>query len=125
MTRSQRKYITNYGWNFSRKACEEAVKRMQKWDGNRIQMKSREDVMETMKRHNVELEHDNGYNAVYVFHMVLADFYGKSIEDDKHLCLHVKCIIDDRDNQGGNVFRKWYADQVANGNAVEWEDLTD
>lgn len=116
-------YLKHYGWNFSKKACQFAVNKMYKVDGSSIQFQDQETINNMLKRYNITLEHDNGYNAVYVYHMCLADFYGKSITDEPHLAHHIKCIIDDVDNPGGNVFRKWYADCVAKSIVVNWEDL--
>lgn len=125
MPNAQRRYLRNYGWNFTRKACKTAVEGMKKKDGSKVQFLEKEAVMELLRKQGVTLEHDNGYNGTYAYHMALADFYGKSLEDDKHLCVHVKCIIDDPDNEGGNMMRKWYADCVNKGIVVDWDELTD
>lgn len=121
-------YLTNYGWNFSKKAFECAVKAMYKKNPNtgkkeRIDRKSKEEVEEILKKHNIVLEHDAGYNAAYVYHMGLADYFKSSITDEQHLAMYVKDVIDDDDNEGGNVFRKWYVDCVAKGIPVMWDDI--
>lgn len=120
---AQLRYLKCYGWNFSKKACMEAVSQMYKQDGSPIQFQNKETIIDMLKRYNITLEHDNGYNAVYVYHMCLADFYGKGITDEVHLAHHIKCIIDDVDNPGGNVFRKWYCDCIKKGCVVEWDDM--
>lgn len=123
MTESQKKYLSNYGWNFSKKACLMAIQGMKKENGSMLNIESKEAIYDVFKRNGVEILNDNGYNAVYAYYMSYADYYGISITDEKHLCLHVKCIIDDIDNKGGNVFRKWYCDCIKNGIAIEWSDL--
>ena len=55
--------------------------------------------------------------------MAKSDFYGTSIEDDKHLALYVKDVIDDLDGYDGIVFNRWYADTVCQGIPIEWEDF--
>lgn len=86
-------------------------------------MKSKDEVTEVLKKYGVVLENNSGYDFVYVFHMALADFMGSSINDEAHLALFVKDVIDDPDNEGGNVFRKWYCDMVAKGLSVDWDDI--
>lgn len=116
-------YLDKYGWNFSKKACMEAVSKMYKQNGDHIVFKTKAEVDDILQHHNIQLEHDHCYNAVYVYHMCLADFYGKSITTEEQLCKHIKCIIDDVDNPGGNVFRKWYADCESKGLILDWDDL--
>lgn len=121
-------YLSTYGWNFNKKACEEAVKDMRKLNPatgkkERIEPMTKEKVDELLARYNVKLEHNKGYNAVYTANMGLSDYYKSSIPDEQHLALYVKDVIDDPDNEGGNVFRKYYADCVAKGEPIEWEDL--
>lgn len=122
MPRDMKAYLKHYGWNFSKKAFEFAVSMMTSKRG-RIEKKNKEDVMELLQRNNVKLENNVGYNAMYVFHMALSDFYGSSISDEVHLAKYVKDVIDDEDNKGGNVMRKWYTDMVAKGVPVEWYEL--
>lgn len=124
MPEEQKRYLRNYGWNFSKKACKCAVEKM-KSKGRKVDFVEKDRIMETMKKHGIGLDYDNGYNAVYAYHMTFSDCWGESIEDELHLCKHVKCLIDDEDNKGGNLFRKWYSDCVANGIVVNWDDIID
>ena len=55
--------------------------------------------------------------------MVKADFWKSSIEDEAHLAKMVKDIIDDADNEGGNLFRRWLADADANGFVIDWDEI--
>ena len=71
----------------------------------------------------VELKNKNLYDYVYYFHTVLADLHGVSIDDDRHIALQVKAVIDDADNPGGNVFVHWYWDMVHKGLGVEFDDF--
>lgn len=128
MPREQRSYLMNYGWSFNRRACMYAIKEMKRINpasGKKepIDMKSKEEVEEILKRNNIKLEHNRGYNFVYVYHMAMADYYKSSLPDEQHVAMFVKDVIDDIDNPGGNVFRKWYADTIAKGEPVEWADL--
>lgn len=123
-------YLRFNGWNFSKKAYEYAVKGMFKRNTNtgkreKVEVPSKEKIDEIFKRYNINLEHNKGYNYMYAFAMGYADYYKSSITDEQHLAMYVKDVIDDPDNEGGNVFRKFYADCVAKGEPLEWEDLLD
>lgn len=128
MPREQRSYLANYGWNFNKRACEVAVKAMKRRNPatnkpEPIDAKSKDEVEDILKKYNIELSHNKGYNFVYVYNMGLADYLKSSIADEQHLAMFVRDVIDDTDNPGGNVFRKWYVDCIAKGEPVEWADL--
>lgn len=121
-------YLSTYGWNFNKKAYEEAVKGMRKFNpatGKKesIEMPTKEKVDEILKRHGVVLENNKGYNYLYAFAMGLSDYYKSSIPDEQHLALYVKDVIDDPDNEGGNLLRHYFTDCVSKGEPIEWEDF--
>ena len=118
-----RSYLRNYGFNFSKNACEFAVGMMRGRNKEKIEFKDKEKVYEILKKYGITLEHDNGYNATYAFHMGTSDYLKSSIPDEQRLAMYVKDVIDDPDNKGGNVFRKFLADCDAKGIVVEWEDI--
>jgi hypothetical protein len=80
-------------------------------------------VEELLAKHNIKLEHNTGYDFVYVANMGKADYLKSSIPDEQHIALYVKDVIDDPDNEGGNVFRKYYVDCIAKGEPLEWDDI--
>lgn len=123
-----RSYLRAYGFNFSKKACEFAVSKMKRKNpatgkDEPIEMKTKEEVEKILERYNVKLEHDNGYNGTYAYHMGYSDYFKSSITDEQHLAMYVKDVIDDEDNEGGNVFRKFLADADAKGIVIDWADL--
>lgn len=123
-----RSYLRANGYNFSKKACEFAVSKMRRKNpatgkDEPIEFKKKEEVEEILKKYNIKLEHDNGYNGTYVYHMGMADYFKSSITDEQHLAMYVKDVVDDLDNEGGNVFRKWLADCDAKGVVVDWADI--
>lgn len=74
-----------------------------------------------MNQYGVVLNNkDDVYDAVYVANMCKADFLGRSIVDDLHLCLYVKDVIDDIDGYEGIVFNRWYADMSHKGIPIDW-----
>jgi len=128
MPREMRSYLRSYGHNFNRKACDLAVKRMKRLNPatgktEKIEPMTNEQVEELLQKHGVKLENNEGHNFVYAANMIKADYWKSSIEDERHLALMVKDIIDDPDNKGGNLFRKWLADCDANGVLIDWEEL--
>ena len=120
-------YLSTYGWNFNKKAYESAVSGMRKLNPStgrkeRIEEPKKESVDEILKKYGLALEHNKGYNYMYAWATGLADFYKSSIPDEQHLAMYVKDVIDDPDNPGGNLLRKYFADCVAKGEPIEWED---
>lgn len=133
-------YIDNYGFHFSRKACEWAVGLMRKrsggqpeaaavrprslaGEGQKVNMWDREYVDGMLKRNGIELENAKLYDYVYVANMAQADLLGSSIEDEKHLARYIKDVIDDVDASDESVFRCWLAKMRGNGVPVDWEEL--
>lgn len=117
-----REYVSNYGFTFSKKACDYAVSLMKR-DGRKIEPWKKEEVEELLSRYGITLEHNEGYNATYVANMAKADYYKKSIPDEQHLAMFVKDYIDDEDGNEELPFRRWLASMVSLGKPVYWEDI--
>ena len=123
-----RAYLRAYGYNFNKKACEFAVARMKRMNPatgklENAEYMDKDAVEDLMKKHGIVIEHNEGHNFVYAANMVKADFWKSSIEDEAHLAKMVKDIIDDADNEGGNLFRRWLADADANGFVIDWDEI--
>lgn len=129
MPQPMKRYLKHFGWRFNKAACMYAIGRMWRKDSQgkktRIKTVGKEQVDEMLKRHNVELENKNLYDYVYAYHMVMADLMGVSVDDEKHVMLSVKALVDDADKPGGNLFWHWYWDEVYAGRGVEFEDFMD
>lgn len=123
MPTSMRKYISNYGWHFNREAFEYAVSQMRKRDGSKITLKTKQEVEVILTKNNVALDNDTLYDGAFVYHMGMADYFGSSILDEKHLALYVKDTIDDVDASTETTFRRWVATMVGNGQPIPWSDL--
>lgn len=126
--RDMRAYLRNYGYSFSKRACEFAVSRMRKMNtstgkSEKIEPYTKEKVEEMLEKHNIKLKNNIGYNFVYIFNMILADYWKSSIEDEAHLCRMVKDIIDDVDDNPENIFRRWIISMDGNGEPIDWEEL--
>lgn len=121
-------YLRNYGFHFSKKACDYAVKQMRcrNVSTGRVEKlvpMSKDEVDDLLKKTNTVLENEVMYDHVYVANMAKADFLHSSIADDVHLAKYVKDVLDDPDAVDGQVFNTWYACMCHAGVPIEWEDL--
>lgn len=123
-----RAYLRNYGYSFSKRACEYAVSQMKRKNNatgklENIEPYSKDKAEELLSKNGVTLENNVGYNFVYVMNMILADRWKSSVEDELHLCKAVKDEIDDVDGVPGSVFRCWITKQEDKGIPIPWEDM--
>lgn len=116
-------YLSNYGWHFSKPMCEWAVSKMRDRNGNPVTMKTKEEVDAILKRNNIEIENDHGYDKVFVMHMGLADYFGSSVVDEAHLAKYVKDVLDDEDGYEGVALTRFLADCNAKGLPIIWQDV--
>jgi hypothetical protein len=128
MPAEMKAYLRNYGYSFSKKACAFAVARMERDNKatgkmEKIEPYSKEKTEEILAKYGIKLENNIGYNFVYVMNMSFADYWKESIEDELHLAKHVKCIIDDADDNPENIFKAWIAKMDGNGEPIPWEDI--
>ena len=123
-----RAYLRNHDYSFSKKACEYAVSMMRKTNtatdkDEPLDPWGKEQVDDLLKRFNIRLENNIGYNYVYVANMLRADKYKSSIPDEAHLALGIKDVIDDVDCSPYCVFLEWLAKMDGNGEPIEWDDI--
>ena len=93
-------YLRYNGWHFNKKACEWAVSQMRKYNpvtkkDEEVDYMDKDKVESILTKQGVTLENNVGYDHVYVANMVKADFYKSSIEDEAHMALFVKDMVDD------------------------------
>ena len=121
-------YLRNYGYSFSKRACEYAVSLMEKVDPKTgetepLQPWDKAKVEELLHKHKIELQNNMNYNHVYVANMILADRWGSSVEDEKHLALAIKDEIDDVDAAADSIFNCWMVKLEDKGISVPWEEM--
>lgn len=116
-------YLSSYSWHFSKPMAEWAISKMRDRNGNKVPMRTKEQVDSVLKANNVQLENDYGYDAVFVFHMGASDYLGNSITDEAHLARYVKDVLDDKDGYEGIAFTRFMADCSAKGVPIMWEDM--
>ena len=128
LPKDMRTYLSHNSWHFNKKACEYAVSLMKKENPStkkleKIEAFTKEQVDDMLKKYNVTLDNNVGYDYVFVANMGKADYFKSSIPDEQHLALYVKDVIDDPDAGDGTTMRRWYATMVANGEVVEWSEI--
>ena len=116
-------YLSSHGWHFSKAMCKWAVSKMRDRNERRIEFRTKDQVEQFLRSHGIELKRDNGYDAVYVIHMVYADFFGSSINTDDAIAKYVRDYIDDPDGYEGIAFVRFLADCEAKGIGIDWEDM--
>ena len=104
--RKMRSYFRQNGYHFSKKACIDAVNKLKR-----------------LNPATGKLEHNKGYDFVYVYNYGKATFFKSSVPDEKTLALYVKDVIDNPLMPGGNEFRRYCVDCDAKGEPVEWDDI--
>ena len=102
-----RAYLGTYGEHFSKELCEDAVSMMRDRNGNAIIRITKEDLKTMLENNGVTLEHNTLYDAMYVYAMAMADYWGSSIDDEAHLAIYIKDYIDDPDGYEGKAFNRW------------------
>ena len=123
-----KEYLRYNGRHFSRKLCDFAISKMTVRSlstGEVINLVklNKEDVDALLKTYRVEIKNNQLYDYVYVANMCKADFLGKSVPDEQHLCLYIKDVIDDVDGYDGLVFNRWYADMCRQGIPIDWHEF--
>lgn len=118
-------YLRYNGKHFNRRLVEFAVSNMTTKDSNGTEIYlepiTKDQLEEMMSRYGVNLNNKTSiYDAVYAANMCKADYLGRSIPDEQHLCLYVKDVIDDVDGYDGVVFNRWYADMCNKGIPIDW-----
>lgn len=128
MPQEMKAYMRQNGWHFNKKMCDYAVSGMRRKNQSTGRMEPTEKmekdaVEDLLKRTGITLENAVGYDHVYVANMIKADFWRTSVEDDTHLALMVKDVIDDADQADGFIMHRWYADMIRKGMPIEWGDM--
>lgn len=121
-------YLRHNGYHFNDKACRFAVGQMRRRNSatgrlEHVEYADKEKVNEVLKRNNITLDNNALCDYVYVYNMAVADFYKRSLPEEKNLAQFVKDYIDDEDAADGFVFNRWYADTVRAGIPIPWGEL--
>ena len=113
-------YIAEMGWHFNDKACQYAVQYLKDRNNKPIKPYSREEVDELLKKQNVTLEKNKGWDYVYVANMAKSDMDGSPLADDKSIANYIKIVIDDADAADGEIMGCWYVKMIFRHIPVDW-----
>lgn len=127
MPSGMEEFLSTYGWHFSKKLCEWAVKRMKRKDlrtGQHVpvEMTKKEDLDNLFRRYGVDPTEFTAYDAMYVYHMAKADYFGSSIVEEQRLVMFVKDYLTDPDGYDEVAMTRFYADCIGKGEMPDWED---
>lgn len=128
MPKDMKKYITNYGWHFNKRAYEYATKHLTKRNQlthqqERVVPYTKEEVDELLKKYNIELTNKIMYDYVFAASMCKADYLGKSVPNEQCLAMYVRDTVDDYDASDETTFRRWVATMVGNGEPIDWYEI--
>lgn len=122
-TKSYQKYLSLYGPHFTKSLCEFAVGMMEKENG-KIRPFTKQEIDDKLKINNVQLKYNKLHDYIYVANMCKADFLGDAVpDDDQHLCMYIKNVIDDPDGYDGQVFYRWLSDIEGMQIPVDWSEF--
>lgn len=113
-------YLAEMGWHFNEKACKYAVQYLKDRNKKPIKPYSKEEVDEMLKKQNVTLEKNKGWDYVYVANMAKSDMDGSPLADDKSIANYIKIVIDDADAADGEVMGCWYTKMIFRRIPVDW-----
>lgn len=120
-------YLRYNGPHFSKALAEFACSKMRKKgvDDKMVKVSAwdKKDVEDILNESSLVIENDVMYDAVYVANMCKADFMGSSIEDNRHVALFIKDMLDDPDGYDGMVFNRFLADCARKGVVIDWEEM--
>lgn len=114
-------YVSLHGKHFNSKLLNYATNKMYRSDGKPIVPWTEYEVDELLKKHNVDIKKSGNLDYVFVANMAKADFWKSSIEDERHLALYIKDVIEDIDAEDGSVFCRWLAGK--NVDEIPWDEL--
>ena len=117
-------YLSSHGYHFSKPMLEWAVGKMKDRKGEPIPIPGKAKLDEILKTNGVTLENDKGYyDALYVWCMAKADYWGSSIVEEMRLAKFLKDYIDDPDGSPTRAFDEFYVKTIALGIDIPWEYL--
>ena len=117
-----KEYLSNYGWHFSKKMYEWACENMKDRNNNKMKSFVKEDVDTALRTNGVTMSY-KGYDGPYVYCMAKADFMGGSMNNEMQICKYVKDYLEDIDGYDTVAFTRFYADTIAKGTPILWEEM--
>lgn len=115
-------YLRNYGYHFSKKMYEWAVSMMKDRNKQPVKTMERDEFKTLLANNGINVEFQ-GYDGPYVYAMAKADFFGSSLPNEMSVLKFVSDYLGDPDGYESVSFNRFYADTIAKGIAIIWEDV--
>ena len=116
-------YIDMYGYHFNKKLYEWAVSMMRDRNENKLTPKTKEEVEAFLRTQGVSVKNNKGWDLPYVHAMLMADCWGSSYADEKHLALGIKDFLDDIDGNPTKAFDHFVVDCKGKKEPIFWEEF--
>jgi len=117
-------YLSAHGHHFSKPMLEWAVGMMEDRNGRKVNLPEKKQLDEILKTHGVTLKGNGGYyDAIYVWCMARADYFGSSLTDDLHMARFVGDYLNDPDGNPDRAFDEFYANCVGKGVDIPWGEM--
>lgn len=127
MSEAEAYYMDAYKGHFSKKMAEWAISMMEKEDAagglKPVAKTPLEDVEELLKANKVEIDEECVYDAWYLYHMVMADYYGSAIEDKAHVAKYIQDTLCDPDGDSKMVLACFRAKCDVKDIPIHWERM--
>lgn len=115
-------YLRNYGYHFSKKMYEWAVSMMKDRNNQPVKKMERDELKTLLANNGISVEFQ-GYDGPYIYAMAKADFLGSSLPNEMSVLKFVSDYLRDKDGYDTVAFNRFYADTIAKGIAIIWEDV--
>lgn len=121
-------YLSMYGWHFSKKMYIWAISQLKKINATTnkqeaLDFYTKEQINELFKKHNIVLKNPVAYDYCYIVNQAKAIHFKTSIDDEIHLLKYVKYCLDNVNSYDEMPFTRFYADCIAKGIPIMWEDM--
>ena len=120
-------YLSMYGWHFNKKMYNWAVSLLKRYNvapkPDQSDVATKEQIDDMIKRHNIQINNLIGYDYCYELNKVKAVHLKHSIEDEVHLLKYLKQCLDEPNSYDEKPFTHFYADCIAKGIPIMWEDM--
>ena len=120
--RGMEQYLSAYGWHFSSAMAEWAISMMRDKQGKPIQLKDKKSIEELLKTNSMNID-SVAHDIVYVYAMARAKYLGGSISSEIGLLKSCNDYFGDVNGYDGVAFTRFYADCIAKGIPIMWEDM--
>lgn len=117
-------YIKEHGPHFSKKLAAHVLhgNRLKNIDDSNHRW-TKEQVLDMMKKYNIEINNYCEYDIVVAMNMAYANYYPKVLNTEQSILEYVKACLDGPNSYDGILFSQWCAKMKRTGRFVDWEEM--